>query len=75
MRAERRAGRAGVGPGEREGKERADRAGKVGRGEGKVGRQVWDGEKGSGPWAGLSAGFPFLFYSLSFSKSNQTQTI
>ena len=59
----------------REGKDRADQAGKLGRGEGKVGRQVWDGEKGSGPWAGLSAGFPFLFYSLSFSKSNQTQTI
>ena len=45
----------------REGKDRADRAGKLGRGEGKVGRQVWDGEKGSGPWAGLSARFPFLF--------------
>ena len=44
-----------------EGKDRADRAGKLGRGEGKVGRQVWDGEKGSGPWAGLSAGFSFLF--------------
>ena len=58
LRAERRAGRAGVGPGEREGKERADRAGKLGRGVG-----CWAVFLG---WAGLLKGlgflFPILFY-------------
>jgi hypothetical protein len=32
----------------------------------------WAAGRKGGPWAGLSAGFPFLFYSLSFYNSNQT---
>ena len=48
---------SGTARGEREG----GGLGLLGCREGKVGLLVWDGKKGSGPWAGLSAGFSFLF--------------